>query len=279
LPPVALKANGFFSRDDFYRWAGLQDVYGPIEIEAEGGIQVTATARIYTQQGTSGYFQGVDAQQAAGEVILPYTVENLEFRTNLGITNPGEETATGTVSLINKKGVTLGRLTYTVPAHGMTQVNSINHVLSSQGEEGYLRLSFDRGVIGWTSQIDNLSQDLSMMVGKRPTEGHSQLLIPSTACTMKFTSTLAVVNLGTTATTVELTARALCGDLNGSTVPLPIPAQGMITSRDILAALGLQGKYGPLEMRSLEGQPLLAVSRVYSLNRTAGYFEGVPMEP
>jgi hypothetical protein len=279
LPPITLKSNGYFSRDDFYQWAGLQNVFGPIEIEAEGGIQVTATARIYTRQGTSGYFQGVDANLAAQEVILPYTVESLDFRTNLGITNPGEETATGTVSLIGKKGTLLGSLPYSVPAHGMTQINSINQTLAGQGAEGYLRLNFDKPVIGWTSQIDNLSQDLSMMVGKTTTGGHSRLLIPSTVSTGKFTSTLAVVNLGTTATTVELTARGLGGDVNGSALQLTIPAQGMIASSDILAPLALPGTFGPLEIQSLDGKPLLAVSRVYSPNRTAGYFEGIPIEP
>jgi hypothetical protein len=33
------------------------------------------------------------------------------------------------------------------------------------------------------------------------------------------------------------------------------------------------GNYGPLEIVSVGGKPILAVSRVYSLQRTAGYFE------
>ena len=42
------------------------------------------------------------------------------------------------------------------------------------------------------------------------------------------------------------------------------------------ARLGMTGEYGPLEIVSLSGKPILAVSRVYSLQRTGGYFEGVP---
>jgi hypothetical protein len=69
------------------------------------------------------------------------------------------------------------------------------------------------------------------------------------------------------------------GGVNSQPTRLTIPAQGMIASSDLLTALGLGGTYGPMEIRSLENQPLLAVSRVYSPNSTACYFEGVPLEP
>jgi hypothetical protein len=45
-----------------------------------------------------------------------------------------------------------------------------------------------------------------------------------------------------------------------------------------LLGVGLQDNYGPLEITSLDRHPLLAVSRVYTNQRTAGYFEGLPAE-
>ena len=72
--------------DDFYAHpqVGLSNDPGPIEIEASGGIKTSATARIYTLQKTSGYFQGV-APEGSQTVVLPYSVDDLEFHTNLGI--------------------------------------------------------------------------------------------------------------------------------------------------------------------------------------------------
>jgi hypothetical protein len=57
-----------------------------------------------------------------------------------------------------------------LPAGGLTQLNSINATLaggaSSANREGYLRLEGDQNIVGWTSQIDNLTQDPSLVVGK-----------------------------------------------------------------------------------------------------------------
>ena len=78
----SIPAYGLLQYDDFYGAVGLSDVFGPIEVLASGGIQITATTRIYTQQGTSGYFQGIASQGASKRVVLPFTVENADFRTN-----------------------------------------------------------------------------------------------------------------------------------------------------------------------------------------------------
>jgi hypothetical protein len=58
-----------------------------------------------------------------------------------------------------------------------------------------------------------------------------------------------------------------------------IPANGLISYTDIRASLGLRGTFGPMEINSVDNQPLLAVSRVYSPQHTGGYFEGLPIAP
>ncbi|HVN80130.1 MAG TPA: hypothetical protein VMW38_14125, partial [Terriglobia bacterium] len=90
-------------------------------------------------------------------------------------------------------------------------------------------------------------------------------------------SMLTVVNQDSTENTVQVTAWDSTGNATGST-RLTIPGYGMISDNDILGRLGLDGSYGPLEIESLDGKPILAVSRVYSSLRTGGYFEGVPIE-
>jgi hypothetical protein len=274
-----LPARGYLLFEDFYRAVGLGEVFGPIEVEASGGIQLLATERIYTREKTSGYFEGVDVSSAAKTVVLPYAVDTSEFRTNLGVNNLGETPAHVLVSLVDKDGVVLGSLNTSVPPHGLTQLNDINRQLlgssSVSNREGTLRLEADQPVIGWTSQIDNLTQDPSLVVGKSSTAG--QLLIPSTTSVGDFKSSLAVVNLAATPTSVEITARDNDGQLKGSST-VSIAGQGLITYTDILASLGLAGSFGPLQVRSTDGKPLLAVSRVYSTQRTGGYFEGVVVD-
>jgi hypothetical protein len=275
--PIA--ARGYFFFGDFYRAAGLSDVFGPIELEGSEGLQLLATERIFTQENTSAYFEGVDFAKAANTLVLPYSIDTTDFRTNLGINNTHTTAANVRVSLVGRDGLVKGSLTETVPPHGLRQINDINRRLLGKGEvtgeEGTLRLESDQPVLAWTSQIDNLTQDPSLVVGKPSTA--TRLLIPSTTSLGNFKSTLAVVNLAGTATSVQITARDNDGNVQ-TAHSVTIPGQGLLSEADIRASLNLAGTFGPLEIVSQDNKPLLAVSRVYSTQRTGGYFEGIGIE-
>ncbi len=275
--PIA--ARGYFYFGDFYRAAGLSDVFGPIEVEGSEGLQLLATERIFTQENTSAYFEGVDLARAAKTLVLPYAVDTTDFRTNLGINNPGTTPANVMVSLVAKDGLVKGSLTETVAPNGLKQINDINRQLLGKGEvtgeEGTLRLESDQPIVAWTSQIDNLTQDPSLVVGKPSTA--TKLLIPSTTSAGNFKSTLAVVNLSSTPTSVQITARDNEGNIQ-ATRSVTVPPQGLLSETDIRSSLNLAGTFGPLEIVSQDNKPLLAVSRVYSNQRTGGYFEGIGME-
>jgi hypothetical protein len=275
--PIA--ARGYFFFGDFYRAAGLSNVFGPIELEGSEGLQLLATERIFTQENTSAYFEGVDFAKAANTLVLPYSTDTTDFRTNLGINNTNTTAANVRVSLVGREGLVKGSLTETVPPHGLRQINDINRQLLGKGEvtgeEGTLRLESDQSIIAWTSQIDNLTQDPSLLVGKPSTA--TRLLIPSTTSAGNFKSTLAVVNLASTPTSVQITARDNDGNIQ-TTHSVTIAGQGLLNEADIRASLNLAGTFGPLEIVSQDKKPLLAVSRVYSTQRTGGYFEGIGIE-
>jgi hypothetical protein len=278
LSPRTITSNGYLFYEDFYQSIGVSGAYGPIEIEALGEIKITATARVYTPAGTSGYFEAVDIKAASRNIILPYAVDNVQFRTNLGVTNPGNVAASVQVGLFAADGLAQGTLQVSVPAFGMTQINSITQQFGTgMGTEGYLTLVSDQPIFGWTAQIDNLTTDLSFVVGKAPGTA-TRLLIPSTASTEKFKSTLTVVNLSASPSIVQLTARDDQGATRG-TQPVSIPGNGFVVFDDVLSSMGLGGSFGPLEIVSTDGRPIHAVSRVYSPQRTGGYFEGAAENP
>jgi len=274
----SILGKGYLFFQDFYQSLGLSDVFGPIEVETAGGIRVLAAERIYSRESTSGYFEGVPLAIASQMTVLPYSVDTEEFRTNLGVNNPGDTVATVTVSLVDKEGLSLGSRTVSVPPHGLTQLSDVNRQLlgsaTRTNREGTLWLAADRPIIAWTSQIDNLTQDPSLVVAKN--NAASKLLIPSTTSAGSFKSSLAVVNLSSDSNVVQVIARDNDGNLRGTTT-LSLPPHGLMTSEDILASLGLAGTFGPLEIISMDNKPLLAVSRVYSAKRTGGYFEGLPI--
>src|SRR6185295_627334 len=50
---------------------------------------------------------------------------------------------------------------------------------------------------------------------------------------------------------------------------------GVLSFDNVLKTLGVNGKYGPLEITSVNNMPLIASSRVSSTTKTGGFFEGL----
>ena len=87
-----------------------------------------------------------------------------------------------------------------------------------------------------------------------------------------------VVNLDPAENQVELIARDPAGNVRKSETVM-IPGNGMIALPDVLARLGLEGTYGPLEVSSASNGRLLVQSRVYTTERYSGIFEGIALNP
>jgi hypothetical protein len=179
----------------------------------------------------------------------------------------------------DKDGLQLGSTSVTVPPNGLTQVNDVIRLLvgifGETNLEGWLQLASDQNIVAWTSQIDNAVQDPSFAQGRA---GASRWLVPSVVNVGSFRSTLAVVNLDAAPNSVQLTARDNLGNTRRTTT-VTIPGRGFLNYSDVLASLGLAGTSGPMEIVSTTGKPILVISRVYSEQRTSGFFEGVMLEP
>jgi hypothetical protein len=65
--------------------------------------------------------------------------------------------------------------------------------------------------------------------------------------------------------------------VKGESRGVVIPASGFFGTANILESLGVSS-YGPIEIISTNGQPIIATSRVYSTSGTSGFFEGQPIE-
>src|SRR5262249_52490805 len=154
-----------------------------------------------------------------------------------------------TTTLVDNDGMILARKSFTVQPRGLHQINSVGRFLYDDhlGNEiyGQLYIESDHPVSAWASQINNLSNDPSILLSK--TSGGTKLLVPSVANTATFRSSLAVVNVGSSGAIVVVTAY----DTNGSflsTVLMPavVPGNG-IAFDNILQALGISQGFGPIE--------------------------------
>jgi hypothetical protein len=275
LENLPIPAFGYSFFPDLYQAFGLGEGFGPVEIETRD-IGVIASSRIFSREHTSGYFDAKEMNQALRHAVIPFAVDNAEFRTNLGITNLSDSTAGVLVSLVDSNGLSVASMNTTVPPKGLTQLNSVIQTLLASSiptnRQGTLWLDSDQDLVAWASQIDNTTQDPSLVVAKPSSNGN--LLIPSVTRTGNFRSTLAVVNQGESAASVEFRFRDSQGKQLASRA-VTLQPRGFFSSTDIVADLGVTEAFGPLEIVSFNNQPLTAVSRVTSTSHTGGYFEAI----
>ncbi len=276
---LAMKANGLLHFSDIYESMGIgagrvAGVFGPIEIEASDSIQIQAVLHVRSSDHTGGFLAGVNLQRGARDPMLPYAVDSADFRYNLGLNNPGRLPARITLRLTGPDGIERGSSQFLLPPNSLTQLNDALRLLAGEGfREGWIRAAADQDIFAWGSLIDNHTQDPALTIAE--SRGATKWLIPSATSAGNFKSNVAVANLDASAASVRLRARNAEGAVILSTT-LDLPGSGMLLFQNILEALGMAGQFGPLEITSLNGTPLIAASQVLSQQRTGSAFQAFP---
>ncbi len=225
--------------------------------------------------------RGSRAVAAPDAIYLPSLKDNELFRTNLGINNPTNATANVDMALVDRDGIIQGVKSIEVPVGGMVQINRILNDLSEDNavpiDNGDLILESDQKITAWASEINNQTNDPSLLNSKK--SGSIKLLIPSTANTGSWTSSMALQNLGAEDAAISITAYSPTGQVQAVTQnPVVVPSGGFVTYENILSSLGISTGYGPLEITSTNGQPLIATSRVAGKTGAGGFFEAISTE-
>ena len=281
VTPLSISPNGLLSFENILQSLGVTNNYGPIEITSLNDVPLVASSRVSSTTKTGGFFEGLNYSEASMTQIIPNIVDDSQLRTNIGINNVAEQAATVMVRLINQDGVELGAAPVTVAPKGLTQMNNVARQLLNQSGisnfEGYVRLESNQPIFGWASIIDNVTNDPGFAVS-RATGAATRLLVESTANIGSFTSSLVVINANNDEAVVDIISRDETGKINGQLQSVVIPPRGYVSSPNILQQLGVSNNFGPLEILSTNGQPILATSRVYSASGTSGFFSGEPIE-
>jgi hypothetical protein len=94
-----------------------------------------------------------------------------------------------------------------------------------------------------------------------------------------FHSKLVILNLGNAigATSLTLTDPDT-GEVLATKTDIFVPVGGFYFTDDILADMGVTGKYGPLQISSPNLQPFVVVSLVESTSNTGGFLEAVGIQ-
>ncbi|HVN83014.1 MAG TPA: CHRD domain-containing protein, partial [Terriglobia bacterium] len=221
---------------------------------------------IHTPEHPAGVMRGqlTDARQALN---LPYSVDNATYRSNLGVQNLTDMPGMVLAQLSTKSGVTYEKTIY-LPSRGFVQIFNVNPAMGSNEDMGSIRLAPDQPVEAFVSVIQNSNNAPTLVPlafdGRR-------LCIGSATNAGNFRSTLVVANEGNQQALVDLTARDINGSTVGQKTGIQIDPMGFFSDTDILTTLGLSVAWGPLEIRSTNGQPISAVSIVYNPANNLGF--------
>ena len=278
---VAIPARGQFRSSELHADFGISSVSGPLEILSANGVPLIATSRVYALgSGTSGFFRGLDLERASSRAVIPISRESRDFRSNLGITNLSRQPAGVQVQLFDSSGALLGASSEQVPPFGLVQLNRVNRRLSGSGGRGdtlgWIQLSAAGPVAGFVSQISNRTSDPGF--ARSDALSSTRLLIPSATNVNQFRSTITIVNAGNgEEARVRVRVRNRQGRIFGESENRTLPSNGIFHLDDLLGDLKIPSNFGPVEIESLNGVPLLAVSRVYSIHDdTGGFFLAQP---
>ncbi|HVN81222.1 MAG TPA: hypothetical protein VMW38_19695, partial [Terriglobia bacterium] len=212
---------------------------------------------------------------------LPYALDTSAYRSNLTVNNLSKTEANVSVTLIDLNGSTLASGSIKVPASGLTQIDNINRYLKGSlavtNTTGYLRLNADQPFSCFISLINAATTDPSLQVGRAL--GNTLLLLNSATNVASYKSGLMVLNLTNAATTVQFTAYDNdTGAVLATKSGVALPANGFYFNEDVLADMGITGKFCSVQIESLTLGPIQAYSLVKSLSNNAGFLEAVPIQ-
>jgi len=159
----------------------------------------------------------------------------------------------------------------------LKQLNSVARLIydsaPTQGLQGSLYLESPQPIRAWVSQIENASNDPSLLLSE--SSKAYKILIPSAANMSTFRSTLIIMNVGLSRAEVSLRAYGVDGSLLGQQGSVFIPSNGVLSFENVLQTLGVSNNYGPIEITSLNNVPIIACSRVSRTNETGAFFQGL----
>ena len=278
---VALPPGGQLDRDDLVgRGFGLDNAAGPLLVASERPLAVTS--RTFTGGAGGSYGQEIPAipeeelAEGGTALVLPMLRQDGAFRTNLGVTNGGDEPIVVEIALFDAEGRALGTVDRELPPLGWEQVDGVlAEVGAAPLSDAYAVVSASPSTArfaAYASIVDAVTGDPTTITGLPavaealvvPAAGRG----PGLAGTF-WRSDLEVVNPGRDPAAYRIER------LDGSAaVAFELAAGQAHRHTDVLAELGVNGT-AALRVVPTAGEVAVA-SRTYTTGGGGGFGQGVP---
>jgi len=278
---VALPPGGQLDRDDLVgRGFGLDDAAGPMLVASECPLAVTS--RTFTGGAGGTYGQEIPAipmaELAEGGTarVLPMLRQDGAFRTNLGVTNGGDEPLAVEIALFDAEGRALGTVDRELPPLGWEQVDGVlAEVGAAPLSDAYAVVSASPSTArfaAYASIVDTVTGDPTTITGL--SAAAEPLVVPAAGrgpglAGTFWRSDLEVVNPGREPAAYRIER------LDGSAaVAFELAAGQAHRHTDVLAELGVNGT-AALRVVPTAGEVAVA-SRTYTTGGGGGFGQRVP---
>jgi len=241
---------------------GIDGVKGSLAVQSLDGAPLAAICR-HTQTSTREdvFQQPFDLRKSGRAFYMPYWFTANLRSSSVVLNNPNNQSASASLQIFTPGGMVLNDYLIHIPALGSAIVPDTSF-LAGQGDQapyGIIRGTSTLPLSGLVIQSDLATRDT--IHTNLLTEISPEILIPSVTQVPPYSSNLLLSNLGAGATWVDILHRTADG-LAATVSRTWLPAQGSVYLAQVLTYLGIPSGYGPLHLRSLEGQPLAAFSQV-----------------
>jgi hypothetical protein len=247
---------------NIHKELGIDGVRGSLIVQSLNGSPLAAICRhsqTFTREDV--FQQPFDLRRSGQLFHLPYWHAPGVRRSSVILNNPNNQAASVTLRALSPLGTALNDYSAQIPALGSVIIPDVEFLNGRGGSVPYgvvrgtsnLRLS---GLVIRSDWVANDTVHINMQ-----TELSPEILVPSVTQVSPFSSSLLVSNLGNSATWVEITHRTQGGG-SAAVSRTWLPARGSMYLNEVLPLLGVPSGYGPLQLRSVEGQPIAAFSDV-----------------
>ncbi len=260
LTAVSVPANGLYSTDDILGAMSVTGAVASLDVQGPMTATLVGAVRVYSTGRFGGVLAARPVAEAARSQVLAYLPDTASETSTFSLMNTEGAAGMASLELRSASGTVLGTQSVMVPANGFVVVNDLARTLLGNTNptqtQSSLHVTSSTRMLASASVLTIANSDLRL-ANSRP-GGGVRLVLPFA----DGRTSLAVVNVGVAAANLELQLFVDSGSARGTPLRVTVAPRASFQAGLLLSSLGAGASSGYVEVRSLNGMPLVATARV-----------------
>ncbi len=260
LSAVNVAGNGFYSSDDVLGAMNVMGAVAVLDISGPSGSNLLAAARVYSNVRLGGALAGRPVGDGALSQVIGYLPDTTSESSSFLLFNTESTAGSAAIDLRSAAGQSLGTQNVMVPANGFVSIADLARTLLSRTTPtqtlSSLHVTSTTRLLSSAFVLTTGNGDIRLANG-RPGGGVRTVLPFADGRTG-----LSVVNVGLAPANLELQLYVDSGTPRGTPLRISIPPRGSFQGALLLSSLGAGTSSGYVDVRSLNGMPLVATAKV-----------------